>query len=391
MCPSPPSPPLPPADEISTQWTDEEVCTILEKIKHGSRLPGNVIPDVNPCQHKPSDLPADIWYFISSGMKMEAAIGIWKAKGEACKVYTGSAITGWRTTYEFYEDQASYGHKTDWVMQEYKITKGVHESSISKDSSSLCRVFRSNVQSSNNEMQQNLASSHVAGIDEIYSILSDMLGENSSSGQNSTSRSNVSSRDKESETVTVAVEQGPLNIPIENLPLSDDDYIELLDLDNPASSSSSENSSCLSRTSDEYFDSLALHELEAEGKTNEQRTKANCKFSILASGRPNEVVISPATAGSLVSGNLNKSPAEALKTDCSPPGLATEQTPHDKMVVKPGISGKKADNNIGGPSSKSHTLDASSKGDKGVRGKEKEAVTGKKTKLKKNYFCFIPF
>jgi len=84
---------------------------------------------------------------------------------------------------------------------------------------------------------------------------------------------------------------------------SRDDYLELSDLDKPLSpyldnpalsSSSSENSSCVSRSSGECFDSLALlQDLETE---NSQKD-AGCKFSVCASHRPNEVVVLPATSG----------------------------------------------------------------------------------------------
>jgi hypothetical protein len=82
-----------------------------------------------------------------------------------------------------------------------------------------------------------------------------------------------------------------------------DDFLELLDLDDPvspyldnpaSSSSSSENSSCLTISSGECFDSLALlQDLEPE---NSQKD-AGCKFSVSASHRPNEVVMLPATSG----------------------------------------------------------------------------------------------
>lgn len=93
--------------------------------------------------------------------------------------------------------------------------------------------------------------------------------------------------------------EGLLNHPVENLPEMDGDFLEILDLANPVSpSSSSENSSCLSMTSDEYFDSIALlRDLEAEDQNDHQRKNADCKFSILASARPNEVVMHLATAG----------------------------------------------------------------------------------------------
>ena len=71
------------------------------------------------------------------------------------------------------------------------------------------------------------------------------------------------------------------------------DFLELRDLDDLASPSSSE-SSCVTMSSDECFDSLALlKELEAENNQN----GAGCKFNVSAPVKPNEVKVFPATTG----------------------------------------------------------------------------------------------
>ena len=72
------------------------------------------------------------------------------------------------------------------------------------------------------------------------------------------------------------------------------DFLELIDLlDDPASPSSSE-SSCMTMSSDECFDSLALlQELKPENNQN----GAGCKFNVSAPVKPNEVVVFPATTG----------------------------------------------------------------------------------------------
>lgn len=84
----------------------------------------------------------------------------------------------------------------------------------------------------------------------------------------------------------------------QNLPGVDhpppDDFMELLDLENQVSSPSSSESSCVTISSDECFDSLALlQDLEPE---NNQKD-ANCKFSVSAPVKPNEVVVHPVTSG----------------------------------------------------------------------------------------------
>lgn len=67
---------------------------------------------------------AEGWYFIPSEENNDTNnFGFWKAKGEACKIYSNSVITGWRTTFEFFEDH-THGHKTDWIILEYRIVQG---------------------------------------------------------------------------------------------------------------------------------------------------------------------------------------------------------------------------------------------------------------------------
>lgn len=71
------------------------------------------------------------------------------------------------------------------------------------------------------------------------------------------------------------------------------DYFELNDLNDPGSrSSSSANSTCLSMTSDEYFDSMALLQ---EIENNIKDSSVN--FNLSAPLRSTEVIIRPATSG----------------------------------------------------------------------------------------------
>lgn len=72
-------------------------------------------------------------------------------------------------------------------------------------------------------------------------------------------------------------------------------FIELQDLDNPASSSSSENSSVMSISSDECFDSMAFLQ-DLEDQIVEQND-AGRRLHVSASNKPDEVVIVPATLG----------------------------------------------------------------------------------------------
>ncbi|BFG17906.1 hypothetical protein CerSpe_041800 [Prunus speciosa] len=75
------------------------------------------------------------------------------------------------------------------------------------------------------------------------------------------------------------------------------DYLELLDLDTPASFSFSSDSSCLTMSSDECFDSLALlEELEPKNSPYLVNNNAGCKFSISAPPRADELVMFAASS-----------------------------------------------------------------------------------------------
>ncbi|KAK3043161.1 hypothetical protein RJ639_000050 [Escallonia herrerae] len=182
MCP--PSLVFPPAD--IGLWTEEELFKSLRKIIDGSPLPGNVITDVNPYQYKPSHLPEGIWYLIRSEGKKDSENGFWKVKGKACEIFTNSTITGWRTTFEFYEGQAPHGPRIDWLIQEYGITyKGVGNNSKPKDSKSLCRIFHSDQQGSDHELPSQYGEADTARKNQADSILASVPKADSSAGRGS--------------------------------------------------------------------------------------------------------------------------------------------------------------------------------------------------------------
>lgn len=111
--------------------------------------------------------------------------------------------------------------------------------------------------------------------------------------------SNLLQVSNDGESRTSAVMERPTNHAEDNLPeadnFSEDDFLELDDLDQPLSpSSSSDNSSCMTLSSDEYFDHLALlQELEPCKNKGVGPENAEYKYSFSTSHTPNEVVIFP--------------------------------------------------------------------------------------------------
>ncbi|KAJ4836436.1 hypothetical protein Tsubulata_034161 [Turnera subulata] len=257
MCP----PTTSPLADIDFDCTFEKLFLSLEKLNQGCPPPRNVITYVNPYNHYPSTLPDGIWYFVHSKENNGMELGFWKAKDEACKIFSNSILTGWRTTLEFFKGKVPHEQKTDWMMEEYWIThKALGGNSKAKVDSSLCRVFLSAQQGLDHKLQQKMTSSKI--VEEPCPFLTESIVPKAHSGMSngSTSKPEVGIDEAARE---MAVTGGPSNHLVENLPevdyFSGGDYLELLDLVNPASpSSSSDNSSCLTMSSDEYFDSLAL-------------------------------------------------------------------------------------------------------------------------------------
>ncbi|ONI32859.1 hypothetical protein PRUPE_1G390000 [Prunus persica] len=191
------------------------------------------------------------WYFILSNENKPTEHGYWRAKGEACRIFSNSSMTGWRAIIEFYQGQSPHESKTNWVMQEYWIT----QKKLSKDSKPKTRF------------------------------------------------------------------------------MPEIDYV-------------SRDSSCLTMSSDECFDSLALlEELEPKNSPYLVNNNAGCKFSISAPLRADELVMFAASSGS-----FSKSPSEER--------IKTHSPIHGAVCGK--ISGKTSNNmsriqkpeyrNEGGPS-----------------------------------------
>ncbi|KAF2324508.1 hypothetical protein GH714_014917 [Hevea brasiliensis] len=384
-------PPIAPVPEIAVDFTNEELFISLEKMMGGYPPPANVITDVNPYNYAPSNLPAGIWYLIRSKEKGAMEVGSWKVKGEACKLFWNSSITGWRTTLEYFEGQVPHERKTDWVMQEYWIMGPVENSKV-KEASSLCRVFLSGEQGPDHKKQQKKSSLHIACEILIHSTQATVKKAHVDASSGSTSRPEV---DGHAETGNLAVAgEPPFNL-VENPPeidyISRGDFLELLDLDNPASSSSSsDDSSCLTSSSDECFDSLALlQQLDSEINQHSLQKNESCKLSVSASCRPNEVVMAPASPGSFVRVEENKPPTEEiLGTNPSLlPILANGSKDLDNRVLQHAVRSHNAGYMDEGPSN-SHDVGASSSRLGPSRDGERK-VAKVRTKKHKKYLCFL--
>jgi hypothetical protein len=83
-----------------------------------------------------------IWFLMHSNENKDNKDGFWKTKGEPRKIFSSSEISGWRSTFEFYVGQAPHGYKTDWVMQEYRISqRGLSEGTNAKVLYGICQNY----------------------------------------------------------------------------------------------------------------------------------------------------------------------------------------------------------------------------------------------------------
>ncbi|GMI85156.1 NAC domain containing protein 20 [Hibiscus trionum] len=150
--------------------TDEElVAYYLDRKISGRTIELEIIPEVDLYKCEPWDLPdksflpsKDMeWYFYSprdkkypNGSRTNRATrgGYWKATGKDRTVQTSGsqkrAVVGMKKTLVYYRGRAPHGIRTNWVMHEYRLLHSASPTAPSslKDSYSLCRIFKKNIQ-----------------------------------------------------------------------------------------------------------------------------------------------------------------------------------------------------------------------------------------------------
>ncbi|XP_030460518.1 NAC domain-containing protein 76-like [Syzygium oleosum] len=370
MCP----PAVEPLADIKYGCSDEVLFMLLELIIYGHSLPGNVITELNPYCYRPENLPDGMWYLTCSEDSKVTEHGIWKPKGDPLRVPLNSSISGWKTTLEFCELRASEFSKTDWIMQEYKITRnGSNCETRAKGANSLCKVFREHVYL----VDQNAQTFDGSDISRRSNNLS-------TASLTITSRSNTEKGSTSNHQVVAA--DVPQNHPMEDLHANVDvvdDFLELRDLDIPQSPcSSSDNSSCMTMSSDACFDALALlQDIEAEQLQEAEQKDAHAKLSV-STVKPSNVVTHEVTSGSFTSHereDIPKTGSSLLDTASAIRSKAVDGR-NPKHVVGDGKSQSGCEN-VASRASTSENTSASER---------RRRKSQKKTKMLKK-LCFIPF
>ncbi|KAJ4963505.1 hypothetical protein NE237_023444 [Protea cynaroides] len=143
--------------------TEEELLDFyLKNVLFGKKLPFDIIGFLNIYHHEPWDLPGLAktgereWYFFvprdrkhghGGRPNRTTAHGFWKATGTDRQIRSLSnpkRLIGLRKTLVFYMGRAPHGSKTDWVMNEYRMsdTPTSSSSSLPKDDMVLCKIYR---------------------------------------------------------------------------------------------------------------------------------------------------------------------------------------------------------------------------------------------------------
>ncbi|XP_019153081.1 PREDICTED: uncharacterized protein LOC109149640 isoform X3 [Ipomoea nil] len=368
MCPAPSPTPL---RALGPGCSEKDIVLHLDKFMCGSRVPDTVLDCVNPYQNQPQRLPPDIWYLVNStGPKETEDGGFWAVKGDACEIFENPDIKGWRTNLEFFKGRAPYGLKTEWVMQEYSITrKGAHKDTQKTKSNTvstrLPEVHRTE------SLFVESKSDYVSSDD--FMELNDLEGDIGQSPETCRVEHpsdqdvlydgflELADLDKDiSKSPVVEKPENPLDVDLADTILRGD-YLELNDLAELAShSSSSANSS--HRKSDEFFGLL----LDDEKSQDLQAKGSGFHCNYMGSGRPNEVILPPTTSELMITGTGTNEPQVQTR-----PTSSTKSKSSDKALKDP---------NVKRPKPESRNEDSSNA----------SSSRHRKKKFKK-YFCFFPF
>ncbi|KAK8959802.1 NAC transcription factor 25 [Platanthera guangdongensis] len=148
--------------------TDEElILHYLRNRAAASPCPVSIIAEVDIYKFNPWDLPCRAsfgdreWYFFSprdrkypNGIRPNraAASGYWKATGTDKPIISGNENIGVKKALVFYKGRPPKGHKTNWIMHEYRLADAhsinmykpirVTDHSMRLDDWVLCRIYR---------------------------------------------------------------------------------------------------------------------------------------------------------------------------------------------------------------------------------------------------------
>ncbi|PNT76724.1 hypothetical protein BRADI_1g52187v3 [Brachypodium distachyon] len=114
------------------------MCTFLHSFLYAEK-----------CRIGPEEEQSD-WYFFSHKDKKyptgtrtnrATAAGFWKATGRDKPIYAKHCLVGMRKTLVYYKGRAPNGHKSDWIMHEYRLETN-ENGPPQEEGWVVCRVFK---------------------------------------------------------------------------------------------------------------------------------------------------------------------------------------------------------------------------------------------------------
>ncbi|CAH8313295.1 unnamed protein product [Eruca vesicaria subsp. sativa] len=151
--------------------TDEELVDYyLRKKVTSKKIEIDFIKDVDLYKIEPWDLQElckigneeqSEWYFFShkdkkypTGTRTNRATkaGFWKATGRDKAIYLRHGLIGMRKTLVFYKGRAPNGHKSDWIMHEYRLETN-ENGTPQEEGWVVCRVFKKRLAATMRKME----------------------------------------------------------------------------------------------------------------------------------------------------------------------------------------------------------------------------------------------
>ncbi|KAK4745702.1 hypothetical protein SAY87_012014 [Trapa incisa] len=306
--------------------TYAELISSLFKLQQGlSDLPPNVITCVNPYCSRPENISDKCWFFIGSERGSKAIEGgVWKPKGDPFPVFSDTVINGWKTILEFFEEKTPHSwQKTGWVMHEFKITpyelgQSIHDVNA-HETSVLCRVFLSGDNLTHQDIVLKYSDDDSAVGKRPHPMPLVLLNTGGRFEKGSTSNHQENDQCEQGtpegpQTGSPLTDPAPENLR-ENDIISNGDYLELCDLGAPGSpSSSSDNSSCVTMSSDECFDTLdLLQDLEPREDPSHDSRGINVPLNNFISDRHISSMTRTIASGALIKNDPRSLPLQGTR------------------------------------------------------------------------------
>ncbi|CAL9079407.1 unnamed protein product [Musa textilis] len=392
MCPSAP---IFVQHGINKHSSDEEVIQLLGGRTIGDPILANLITGVDPFDIEPSNSSEDSWCLCNSKGQQypdrrntitETKSGFWRIKDE-CRIFTNTTCVGRKTTMEYYEGKVPKGNKTRWMMNKYQVEcKTGNGFNQQKGYNSLFRVFLQNDWTEYEEQHYSARAS--VGGEFIIQLVQVYQGPEETNLPSKNVLNRSLGQLAFSESVDEPLHENVVEEIESNCNFSTGDYLELNDLMSPEiSSSSSNNSSCMSDDSYDHFDADAfLFSVGDEDDMRSDEEYLDRRFSIPILTESSQTAVMPSSPGS-IHGNNNIVTEENMAISSLPRNEILDQ---GLPVSNEELQHTRDDKSEKSEGSQTNQVADSSFDARSMQGNGLKKI-GKIAKLGKKYCCFGSF